>query len=462
MTRRRLGCRTAAAARDPEGEIRLHWDDKAYFSSMFDEGLYCCRFLAAERWHYARSEPSFREGLRCIADWKELRRRCRRLVEKRAQYLDREVHSARRKLQSSIARGRLEPGDGSAQRLALRGLLRQVQGARRGAVVTGLRAIRLADGSISREPGVVHRELQVYGAQQNRASSANLEAFRGLLRAFVPAWPELTLSDGRPWTLREAIPFSLFLEAVRKARRGKAAALHPFVIELLQVLPSEALPTYYELMMRCMEAGEYPSHYSELIGVLIPKSYGDQLHPSNLRDIWLSQHGAKLVQGLSLRSALTPLSDRYLVEAAGFCKGRSTQELIIAMHYAIEQACTHRLRLYVLFVDLSKCFMSFSRECGMDAAEWYGLPEEVRRALSGLYDSSSDGCVRGRYETAFGACEAGVRPLARLHSGCTRVAGALQGYDQHHCRGHRYTCCWFQVVASGGRLWAQLCAAHLR
>ena len=54
-------------------------------------------------------------------------------------------------------------------------------------------------------------------------------------------------------------------------------ALHPFLIDHLQCIPDEhpTLKLYYELFVRCMEAGRFPSHYRELVACLIPKTYGD-------------------------------------------------------------------------------------------------------------------------------------------------------------------------------------------
>ena len=49
---------------------------------------------------------------------------------------------------------------------------------------------------------------------------------------------------------------------------------------------SEEHPTlklYYELFVRCLEAGRFPAHYKELAACFIPKTYGDVFELGCLR-----------------------------------------------------------------------------------------------------------------------------------------------------------------------------------
>ena len=61
--------------------------------------------------------------------------------------------------------------------------------------------------------------------------------------------------------------------------------------------------------------------------------------------------------------------------------------------------------MYVLYVDLTKCFMSFSRTAADLAMRHAGIPEAALRALRGLVDNWKHGVAQGRYETAFGATD---------------------------------------------------------
>jgi hypothetical protein len=154
-----------------------------------------------------------------------------------------------------------------------------------------------------------------------------------------------------------------------------------------------------------MEDGVYPAHYLQIMAVLIPKKASGLLRMEQLRDIWLINHGAKLAERCLLHTALTPVGARVLANHAGGCKGRGCTEQAFALHLCIDDALYRRKALYVLYVDLTKCFMSFSRSAGAQAMRHYGVPEQALQALRGLVENWKHGVARGRYETAFGATD---------------------------------------------------------
>ena len=96
--------------------------------------------------------------------------------------------------------------------------------------------------------------------------------------------------------------------------------------------------------------------------------------------------------------AISPLLDRVSKAAAGGIPGRTGTSLSFSLHALIEQRRRLRLPLRLLYVDLSKCFMTFSRSHGVSAATYYGLPPEARRAWCALYAK-----VSGRFETVYGS-----------------------------------------------------------
>ena len=140
---------------------------------------------------------------------------------------------------------------------------------------------------------------------------------------FVPQGETLQLPNGKPWHLRDAIPFEVFAREVQRAASSKAPAMHAFLVDHLQLLPGDhpTLDAYYQLLMRCMESGVYPAHYLELVAVLIPKTYGNHADISALRDIWLINHGAKLAERFILHLGLADRFD----DLAGHSRGYTTQ-----------------------------------------------------------------------------------------------------------------------------------------
>ena len=106
----------------------------------------------------------------------------------------------------------------------------------------------------------------------------------------------------------------------------------------------------------------------------------------------------KLVQRFIHDFAISPLLDRVSTAAAGGIPGRTGTSLSLALHTLIAQRRRLRLPLRILYVYLSKCFMTFSRSHGMSAASYYGLPLAARKARCALYQS-----LTGRFETVFPA-----------------------------------------------------------
>ena len=374
-----------------------------FFCTPNDTGLYRASFLSKLR---DRELQRIARRRGSPLDMNHMRRVLLRASERAFLRLQPQVASKRRKELEAIRMGTLEPSDPQALAQQMLSRQREIKSAERSDAfkVTSLRG---PDGKLESAAPAVHEIALNHGIKQNGKSSCLLAALGQWLAAFVPHGETVLLPNGSPWTLRDAIPFEVFAREVQRAASGKAAALHPFLVDHLQMLPREhpTLATYYELMIRCMESGVYPKHYLSLIAILIPKTYGSLVDISALRDIWLINHGAKLAERCLLHTGLAPLSTRYLAVAAGGCKGRGCVEQAFALHAAISDAHATCSDIFVLYVDLIKCFMSFDRDAGELAATWAGLPPAVSSALRGLTDSLKHGVVSGRYETAFGSTD---------------------------------------------------------
>jgi len=258
--------------------------------------------------------------------WSQLRNACDKRLRDAIARLQPEVDVRRRALRNAVNLGIDEPCSAHEFTERLHQRLREIRMRKR----TGrfqLAALANEDGGIERSAEAVHAIAHRYGVIQNRLSASDDEAFGEWLSSLVPSSPTLTLPGGDAWTVRKALPVEVIRREVRKQRKGKARALHPFIVEMLHCLPDNhpAELAYYELLLRflrCMEEAVFPSHYLQNIGVLIPKKAAGLLHMSTLRDIWLINHGAKLAERCLLHSALTAVGSRVLPNHAGGCKGR--------------------------------------------------------------------------------------------------------------------------------------------
>ena len=339
-------------------------------------------------------------------DWKVMRDACEHALRNAITGLEPQVRRRRRE-----AAGAADLGIGAAH--SAESFARMLQAKQR-AIKSGeraagfsLTAVKNGAGEVVNTPEEVHKVAHLYGTAQNRVSRCDEALMRGWLDAFVPKGEALTLPGGKSWTFRDAVPYPVFCREMRRAKPGKAVALHPFLIDHLQCIPDEhpTLKLYYELFVRCMEKGRFPSHYRELVACLIPKTYGDVFELGSLRDIWLINHGSKLAERFLLHMAIAPVNANVLLCHAGGCKGRGCVDLAFALHATIADAIATKRNLYVLYVDLIKCFMSFSRSAGRRVAAHAGLPQTVTRAMKGLVDCAVHGTATGQYLTAFGTTD---------------------------------------------------------
>ena len=369
----------------------------AFFGATHDRRLFRARILRRVR------DRELRRGV--ATEWWQIRDACEHVLRAAITRLQPLVESERLASRRAIDVGVAEPA--SPQVLAER--MRQRQREARGTLAKHrFEVTAMTDpdtGEVEREGEHVLAIMQQYGELQNREGRADEAALAAWLGGMVPRGRPLTMPGGGEWALRRALPEAVFRRETRLQKPRKAAGSHPFMVDMLQSLPEShpLLTAYYELMLRCMAEGVYPAHYLVVPAVLIPKKLDSVLHMALLRDIWLINHGAKLAERCLLHTALAPLGRRALLCHAGGCRGRGCAEHAFALHAAIEDALERRVPIYVLYVDLIKCFMSFSRAAGAAVMRHKGMPEEALRALRGLVDNWKHGVAQGRYESAFGA-----------------------------------------------------------
>jgi ribonuclease HI len=418
----RWGSRAPRATPPDDPEVRLRWlqglysvvcasyewsaehADRAHhlFIDLSNDKLYKAVMLRR-----VRDRELHRASIqgRALA-WTHLRNACdKRLRDAIARLLPK-VEATRRQLRQSVDLGIGEPCSAQEFTERLHQRLREIRGRKQSSRFQ-VAALTDEEGVVMRSAETVHAIARSYGVSQNRLSDSDDEAFAIWLTSLVPLVPTLTLPGGEAWTIRKALPVEVIRREARKQRKGKARALNPFIIEMLQCLPEghPAELAYFELLLRCMEDGVYPAHFLQNIAVLIPKKTAGLLHMSLLRDIWLINHGAKLAERCLLHTALTAVGARVLPNHAGGCRGRGCTEQAFALHLCIDDALARRKPMYVLYVDLTKCFMSFSRTAADLAMRHAGIPEAALRALRGLVDNWKHGVAQGRYETAFGATD---------------------------------------------------------
>ena len=358
--------------------------------------------------------------------WKKVRQACRNHAHGRLIFYAALARQEKSRITRAAERGEVAYESPAAMAQMLNEAWREQGRGRRGGIVNMSKINVATQGPSDRGATPPHTLLQDgaqvmqamadYGASQNRASNARPDVVRALLEEFCPAWPELTDADGSPWRLANIFTFDEF-ERVWQAFADKACGLDGFQVNFLYLASKETRQLYHRLLLSCMQAGHFPKQWSDIVAVLIEKKEPMPHDIDQNRDIWLLAAGAKVVQKSLLWNGLEAVRERILPCAAGSVRGRSGTEHVLSQRLLIRQALDLRTDIYVLWIDLKKCFMSFSRDSSQVVQERLGVPQELRQALKALYSE-----VRGCYDSAYG-----MTPSFAILRGL--IQGALESPD---------------------------------
>ena len=389
--------------------INLRWSDAAFFTSWRSP------LLAHGMWKDIARKYS-RQG------WQRVRRACRSKVASRLAFYSHLAYVQKDKLVRSAAQGQVTFDSPQTAARMLQEAWKEFSSGKRGGVVS-MSKINVQQGTgdettttLLTNGTEVMQAMSDYGTAQNRASRARPEVVRAMLETFCPRWPELKGEDGEDWDLAKAFSFTEFLKIVHSFAQ-KACGLDGFQVDFLPLASAGVQKTYHALLRQCMIECHFPSEWAVLVGVLIEKKTPAPFDIQLNRDIWLVAAGAKLTQKFLQWHALEPVRARLLPCAAGSVRGRSGSEHVLTQRLLIRQVLDLRGKIYILWVDLVKCFMSFSRECSQEVQEHLGVPQAVRDVLRAMYAE-----VKGRYDSAYG-----MTPLFNILRGL--IQGALESPD---------------------------------
>ncbi|KAL3687808.1 hypothetical protein R1sor_014117 [Riccia sorocarpa] len=114
---------------------------------------------------------------------------------------------------------------------------------------------------------------------------------------------------------------------------------------------------------------------------------GPRTEPSSYRTIMIGNVFSKIF-GRILETRLNSWCEENAVRTpaqAGFRKSFSTLDHVLTLRVLMENAQRNHEPLYLLFVDFSKAFVTVSRSRLGDRLSELGVPEELRNAISQLY-----------------------------------------------------------------------------
>ena len=129
------------------------------------------------------------------------------------------------------------------------------------------------------------------------------------------------------------------------------------------------------------------------------KNKGNKSDSGNYRGIFLFSLSiaGRLLARIILNSFITTITEENLPEAqCGFRPGRSTVDMIFAVHQVQEKCKEQNLDLNAVFIDLDKDFDTVSREALWTIIEEFGCPKKVVKLIRLFHDQMTGMVPSGR------------------------------------------------------------------
>ena len=166
------------------------------------------------------------------------------------------------------------------------------------------------------------------------------------------------------------------LEAVNKLKNGKAGGKSGVLPEMLKAAcgDNEVAEMLLKLLCRVWEEKTVPKDWVDAILVTIPKK-GDLTKCDNWRGISLLDVVGKVIAGI-ICDRLQHLAEEVLPDSqCGFRKNRGCSDMIFTVRQLVENAWEHKLRAFLLYIDLRKAYDSVPRTALWAVLRKVGVPE---------------------------------------------------------------------------------------
>ena len=149
---------------------------------------------------------------------------------------------------------------------------------------------------------------------------------------------------------------------------------------------------FYERLCRLVDAvwrdGKVPQDWVNAEIVPIPKK-GDLSVCDNWRGIALLDVVGKLF-GRIILARLQTVAEHELPESqCGFRPGRGCTDMIFVIHQVIEKCIEHRIKGFLIFVDLRKAYDSVPRPALWAVLRKLGVPDILVRLVESFHDNMS-------------------------------------------------------------------------
>ena len=182
--------------------------------------------------------------------------------------------------------------------------------------------------------------------------------------------------------------------AVKSLKRNKTPGndqlLNEYFVECIDILASHLCDIFNGIL----NSGYYPASWME--GLIIPlHKKGDKSEVNNYRGITLLSCLSKLFTTVLNKRIEKFCTDNNSISDAqfGFRKGRSTVDPIFILHSLVQKYLNENKRLYVIYVDMMKCFDSIYRNALWLKMFKTGIDGKLLRIVKDMYQKVKS-CVK--------------------------------------------------------------------
>ena len=144
--------------------------------------------------------------------------------------------------------------------------------------------------------------------------------------------------------------------AMKDLKTGKAAGYDNVFPEFLKNLGPNALKWLSKFFSRILTEQNIPKQWRRAKVIAIPKPNKDRTEAANYRPISLLSVTFKLLERIVLRRVSDAIENTLDTAQAGFRRGRSTQDQVLALTTYIENGFQRRLKTGAIFLDLTAAY----------------------------------------------------------------------------------------------------------
>ena len=195
-------------------------------------------------------------------------------------------------------------------------------------------------------------------------------------------------------TLNSDISLSEVEQSLKSIKLNKSPGPDNILNEMLQSTSSDITPFLTNLFQFIFKNHIFPNEWTKSIIIPIHKK-GDINVCNNYRPISLTSLLSKLYTNiLNKRLTLFVESNNILpIEQAGFREKFSTVDHIFTLYSMIHKQFAKDRKLYVAFIDYSKCFDTVNKHAMFNVLERNGIKGEMLESIKSLYTKVS-ACIR--------------------------------------------------------------------